>query len=340
MSASRVLLLGEGDLADEVRAALDALDADVVRLMRPTQREVAEAFAHGPVGRAVVVSRDDAFVLRAALMVRDADEDVELLLTYFDPATAPELEQRIGNCRLTSMADVVAPVLAGPCLDESLGAVQVRDNRPAGLRTDGERLEEVAVDVPDQRRLRALVRAVVRPHDRSAALLLYGALGLVGVLVVRDAGVRDRAAAGDRGRLLRRDEDARHRRPERQGRRRPDVVQARDRGRDARRAGLRGVLHGGDRQPPGRPPPDRVDGTPGGAAARPRRGRRARPARPAALPAAARLRGAGGRRRRPRGRRERRPGARGGPAGRDRPRRRPLAAAAAVARAARPRSRP
>jgi hypothetical protein len=176
------MLLGEGDLADEVRAALDALGADVVRLVQPTQREVAEAFERGRVDRAVVVSRNDAFVLRTALMVRDADEDVELLLTYFDPATAPELRRRISRCRLTSMADVVAPVLAGPCLDESLGALDVRDGRTVGVRTDGEEVEEVELRSPDRRRARAFARSILRPHDRSAALLLYGALGLLGVL--------------------------------------------------------------------------------------------------------------------------------------------------------------
>ena len=88
MSAAPILLLGEGDLADEVRAALDALDANVVRLVKPTQREVADVFERGPVERAVVVAGDDAFALRAALMVRQADADVELLITYFDPTTA------------------------------------------------------------------------------------------------------------------------------------------------------------------------------------------------------------------------------------------------------------
>src|SRR5687768_6814466 len=105
MSADPILLLGEGDLAEEVKGALGALGAEVVRLVEPTQREVEEVFERGKVQRAVVVSSDDAFALRSALMVRDADEDVELLMTYFDPATAGELCDRIGNCRITSMAD-------------------------------------------------------------------------------------------------------------------------------------------------------------------------------------------------------------------------------------------
>ena len=179
-----ILLLGEGDLADEVRSALEALDAEVVRQVEPTQRELAGAFERSDIDQAVVVSRDDAFALRSALMVRDADPDVDLLVTYFDPATADELCERIGNCRITSLAEIVAPALAGPCLDEDLGAIEVEDGRPVGLRTDGEELERVEVDLPDRRRARNLGAALLKPYDKSAALLFYGALGILAILLI------------------------------------------------------------------------------------------------------------------------------------------------------------
>jgi Trk K+ transport system NAD-binding subunit len=184
VSDAPILLLGEGDLAEEVRAALDALDADVVRLVKPTQREVAEAFDRGPVAHAVVVSTDDALALRSALMVRDADSDVDLLLTYFDHDTAGQLCNEIGNCRIVSMPDIVAPTLAGPCLSDSLGAIRVEDGRVIGMETDGETVQDTEVTVPERKRSRALLRALVTPFDNSAALLLYGALGLLAVLLV------------------------------------------------------------------------------------------------------------------------------------------------------------
>ena len=184
MAAGPILLLGEGDLTDEVRAALDALDATVVRLVKPTQREVADVFERDPPERAVVVARDDALALRSALMVRDADADVELLVTYFDRATADQLREQIGNCRIVSMADIVAPTLAGPCLDASLGAVRLEDDELVGLRLDGGEVAEVEVDVPGRHRARALLQAVLKPYDKSAALLLYGLLGLLLVLFV------------------------------------------------------------------------------------------------------------------------------------------------------------
>lgn len=184
MPSHPILLLGEGDLADEVRAALEALEAEVVRLVKPTQREVHEVFDRGTIERTVVVSSDDAFALRTALMVRDADADVELFVTHDDQETSAQLCERIGNCRIVSMASIVAPTLAGPCLDEDLGAVKVADGRVVGVSADGEDLDESDVDIPHRHRVRSLFRALFLPYDKSAALLFYGLIGLLAVLMI------------------------------------------------------------------------------------------------------------------------------------------------------------
>lgn len=186
MAPGSILLLGEGDLAEEVRTALTALDAEVVRLVKPTQREVDEVFARGrPIDRVVVIAREDALALRMALMVRDADPDVQLLLDYFDPDTSGLLAERIGNCRILSMPDIVAPVLAGPCVDEGFGALAPDgDGGAIGVQADGGALRETPARIAGRRRGRALALALFVPHDRSAALLLYGAIGLVAVLLV------------------------------------------------------------------------------------------------------------------------------------------------------------
>ena len=62
---------------------------------------------------------------------------------------------------------------------------------------------------------RALFTAIFKPYDRSAALLFYGAMGLVLMLAVGDRRRDDRARPGLRRRALRLDEVARHGRPER-----------------------------------------------------------------------------------------------------------------------------
>ena len=185
MAADPILLIGHGDLADEVRAALDELEADVVRLVEPTQREVEMAFERGAVAKAVVVSPDDAYALRAALMVRDADEDVPLLVTYFDAETAGQLTGRIEHLTITSLADIVAPVLAASAIDEDLGAIRMDDDGTAvGVTVENDEVTEKPLELPKRSRTRALLRALLTPYDRSAALMFYGAIGILAILAV------------------------------------------------------------------------------------------------------------------------------------------------------------
>lgn len=167
-----------------MRAALEAVGAEVVRLKRPTQREVEEVFDRGPIERAVVVSGDDADALRTALMVRHTDDEVELLVTYDDQETTEQLCGRIGNCRIVSMPDIVAPVLAGPVIDDDLGAVRLEDGRAVGVRTDGDDVHEHPVELPRRHRVRPILRALLLPYDKSAALMFYGLLGLLAILVI------------------------------------------------------------------------------------------------------------------------------------------------------------
>src|SRR3712207_493593 len=141
MADRRILLLGEGDLADETEAALRAGGGDVRRLEDPDHETLRDALENGA-DTVVIVSRDDAWPLRAALLVRHLDEEVPIVATIFDPATGRQLEEEIGSCTITSLADIVAPTLAGPCLDGEYAALLDEDGRAEALRcADG------AVDV-------------------------------------------------------------------------------------------------------------------------------------------------------------------------------------------------
>ncbi len=179
-----VLLIGEGDLAEETRSALDAAGAEVYRMKAPEEREVKHALEDGGIDRVVVVSRDDAVVLRTALMVRNVDDAVPMLVTIFDPTMAGQVDRDLEYCEVTSMADIVAPSLAGPCLSEDLTAIREDADPPVGIRESNGGVEEVPIEVPDQRRAAALASAVFAPYDKSAALLLWGALGLIVILVL------------------------------------------------------------------------------------------------------------------------------------------------------------
>src|SRR5688572_28417909 len=139
MPRRRILLLGKGDLTEETAEALRAADAELEHLEDPGSDELSQALEAGA-DAVLVVSRDDAWPLRAALLVRHLDEDVPIVATIFDPATGRELEDIIDNCKIASLADIVAPTLAGPCLGHEIAAVVDDDgDRPVGLRcADGE----------------------------------------------------------------------------------------------------------------------------------------------------------------------------------------------------------
>jgi voltage-gated potassium channel Kch len=181
MAPRRVLLLGAGDLTDETAAALEAAGADVTRLTDPAADEVRDAL-EDRADAVAVVSRDDAWPLRAALLVRHLDADVPIVATIFDPAAGRELEQEIGNITITSLADIVAPTLAGPCLDDDLAAVLPGDP-PVALRCRDGKVDEGALPEVRARRVRALTTAILKPFDRSAALVFFGAVGLTLILV-------------------------------------------------------------------------------------------------------------------------------------------------------------
>ena len=181
MASDRVVLIGDGDLAEETQRALEAAEMEVVHLGRPSDDEVSDALKEGAT-KVAVVSREDAYGLRMALMVRYVDDDVPLLVTVFDATMAAGIEEAIEHCTVSSMADIVAPSLAGPCLGDDLAAV-VDGERPSGVRCNGGEAQVAPLPEVRVRRARALATAVLRPFDRSAALVFFGAVGLFLILV-------------------------------------------------------------------------------------------------------------------------------------------------------------
>lgn len=180
-----VLLIGAGRLADATSRALEAGGATVRRLDEPSDQEIRDAL-NDRVDRVVVISRFDHVSLRQALVVAHVGPGVSLLVTIFDRDVAAHLQGTVPNVRVLSMADIVAPAFAGPCLDPELMSL-VR--RPTGV---------FGVGAPDQeprhinptwsspggiRRLMASLGGLARPFDASARILVYGLLGLVAILV-------------------------------------------------------------------------------------------------------------------------------------------------------------
>jgi len=183
-----VVLVGEGDLSDEVCTALESAGAEVERLSRPDEDEVREALDGGSADSVAVVAREDAFVLRMALIVRSITEDVPLVLTIFDETMAEQVAGELPNTHVTSLADIVAPSLAGPCIEEGATAVGFEGNgdgkHPVLLVEEDRELSERPMPPLKARRFEGLARALFTPYDKSAGLLLYGAIGLVSVFLL------------------------------------------------------------------------------------------------------------------------------------------------------------
>lgn len=179
-----VVVIGEGDLSDEVGTALESAGAEVERLSTPDADEVRTALEGALPDSVAVVAREDAFVLRMALIVRSVSEEVPLLLTIFDRTMAEHVTAEVSNTRVTSLADIVAPSLAGPCIEERATAVNAQGESPVLLVEDDGELAEEPVPQLKARRFEALARALFTPFDKSAGLLLYGAIGLVAILLI------------------------------------------------------------------------------------------------------------------------------------------------------------
>jgi len=182
MAAQRVLLLGAGDLTEETGEALAAAGAEVTHLEDPGRESLAEALEAGA-DAVAVVSRDDAWPLRVVLLVRHLDADVPIVATISDRAVGRRLEAELGGSTIVSIADIVAPSLAGPCLADELAAVFDGDP-PQGLTCrDGDARPAPLPEVR-RRRARALATAVLKPFDHSAGLVFFGAVGLLAILVL------------------------------------------------------------------------------------------------------------------------------------------------------------
>jgi TrkA-N domain len=184
MTRRRVLLAGEGDLLDEVRETLEASGAGVECLDQPDDEAIRDALAGGGFDVACVAARQDALPLRLALLIRHLDAELPLVVTIFDRDMARQLHEVVPHLTVTSVADIVAPALAGRCVRGDLdalerdgdGLVAIRDGRREPFRA-----ERTSV-------LRAVGTAVFAPYDRSARLMFYGAMGLIFMLAFETVG--------------------------------------------------------------------------------------------------------------------------------------------------------
>jgi hypothetical protein len=182
----RVLLIGMGSLADATSRALEAGGCTLRRLADPTDAEIREELDE-TIDEVVVVSRYDHVSLRLALVVEHLRPGIPSLVTVFDRDVATRLHDAADNVRVLSMADLVAPAFAAPCVDPELLCLVRVGNELRAVKAVGGVPQVVSFEsgAPGPwRRFLAALRNVVQPFDVSARILVVGLLGFFAVLVL------------------------------------------------------------------------------------------------------------------------------------------------------------
>jgi len=180
-SNAGVLLIGTGQLPDAAERALSEQGAMVRRQDEPTDLEIVEALGDD-IDRVVIISRFDHVSLRLALVVAHIRPGMPALVTIFDRDVAAQLQETVENVRVLSMADIVAPAFAGPCLDPEIHSLTDGRSGVEGISVvDGvPRRVPPSWSVPGAgRRLIANSEALVRPFDSSARILVAGLFGVL-----------------------------------------------------------------------------------------------------------------------------------------------------------------
>ncbi|WP_395372720.1 NAD-binding protein [Streptomyces tubercidicus] len=180
------MVIGATTLARRVCASLKESGNPVDHLAAPDDQDLRRALAVPPAGIAVLVG-DDLSALRYALAVRHVCDTARIVVTVFDRTVAQQLRLLLPDCVPVSPADLLAPTLAGLCVDPDALAVWDEGQGAVAVRPQEDRLVAAAWRASPAARRRAVLgrlRGQLQPHDADARLLLIGLLGIVTVLVL------------------------------------------------------------------------------------------------------------------------------------------------------------
>jgi voltage-gated potassium channel Kch len=186
------VLIGDTEAARRICQSLRNADLDLTHLLAPSERDLRLALTADTTAVAVVV-RGDIAALRYALLVEHIRPDVRLLATLFDRTIADQLRTVVPNCEVTSPADIAVPSLVAACLDR--GRIQSSDRAILAVDQTGPTpmliTESAGIHtqpwIPARRRwdrIPNLLSGQFRAHDTTARVLIAGALGLLGILVI------------------------------------------------------------------------------------------------------------------------------------------------------------
>ncbi|MFD4376656.1 NAD-binding protein [Streptomyces sp. NPDC058486] len=132
-----------------------------------------------------IVTAGDVSALRYALSVRHLDASVPLVVSISDRTIARHLQELLDDCTVFSPADLIAPSLAGQCLDERTLAIWPTADGATAVRIGHGRPESGPWRLGLAARRRAFLARLggqLRPFDGDTRLLLGGPAGILVVL--------------------------------------------------------------------------------------------------------------------------------------------------------------
>jgi hypothetical protein len=161
----------------------------VARLEDPADRDIREAL-EGEVDTAVVVSRSDVLSLRLALIIAHVRPGLPMLVTTSRAPSPRSSRGTVENARVLSMADIVAPAFAGPCIDPELLSLAGPASNVSGVEAGHDGPQRKPLESTRRnlgRRLWTGLESLAQPFDASAQILVIGLVGFVAVLLVETA---------------------------------------------------------------------------------------------------------------------------------------------------------
>ncbi|MFD7984248.1 potassium channel family protein [Kitasatospora indigofera] len=178
------VVIGETNLARRVCASLRDGGHAVRHLTQPRDEDLRAAMSTGPAGIAVLL-HEDAAALRYALVAAHMTTRIPIIVTIFDRTMADELLRLLPQCDVTSPADLVAPALAGPCVDATVAALQHIGPQARAVRTA---VSDPCAELwkPERIGWRARLDRLtgqLRPHDAGTRIMLAGLAGLLTALL-------------------------------------------------------------------------------------------------------------------------------------------------------------
>ncbi|MGW0734742.1 potassium channel family protein [Streptomyces sp. NPDC002851] len=179
------IVIGETNLARRVCASLRGDAHPVQHLTEPRDDELRAAMAPALDGVAVLVHEDVA-ALRYVLAVAHMAPKVPITVTIFDRTVADELLRLLPQCHVTSPADLVAPALAGPCVDAGMIALRRKGGRTQAVRWSDTGVPQLDSWAPQRVRRRARfgrLAGQLRPHDAGTRIMFIGLLGMLVALL-------------------------------------------------------------------------------------------------------------------------------------------------------------